>query len=86
MSEQAADRPEQSSNRYLQVKHDFISSLLGKEIVLNDTYMPTKLIQQVTPEKWFWSTAKIVFLGHCNTVPVWHVYIYICLACVNLLV
>lgn len=43
MSEQAADRPEKSCKHYLQIKHGIISSLLGKEIVFNDTYMPTKL-------------------------------------------
>lgn len=42
MSEQAADRPEQASKCYLQIKHDFMS-FLGKEIVFNDTYMPIKL-------------------------------------------
>jgi len=40
MSEQAADRPVQSSKRCLQIKHALISSLLGKEIVLIDNYTP----------------------------------------------
>lgn len=42
MSEQAANRSEQSSKCYLQIKHDFLS-FLGKEVVLNDTYMAIKL-------------------------------------------
>lgn len=49
MSEHAVDRPEQSSKGYLQTKHDFISSLSRKEIVLNDTYT---LIKLAAGESW----------------------------------